>query len=507
MRILTAFHEKLPANADKLRPETICIVGAGFSGSCTLRHLAEASQVLGGFNITLVDEMDCFEYTPGITRLAAPAAARARVLEQIHVQYHEYVKECTVVHGKVHQCVPERNGPTEEAKFTVHFEDGSQIGPFDYLVVATGSSYPLPISPALSTSQPAPMRRSSESSVAKRSNHSLPVPITIVQRGRPLSLAIHRALDDLRNSRDTHETSKQIVIIGGGATGVELAAEFASNFASLLLAQKLRVTLYHSGSGLLPRLKSSWASEYAAKFLQKRGVQVIIGCKVALEENNAESPVAALYRLNPQPASPSLNGSSDAWAVQPIEATWAFYCASPVPNTHVLSATCSTTSNGIPVHHTFQYMDPRFPDQVPYSGLFVCGDAASLYSKKDPTIRELKLAQCADQHGYVVGKNILALMQHHESLQRKNQSANTSGKPKLLEYHVPSTRPMVISLGEYDGLFVFGDLVIAGVFAAMSKMVVEAKTMLKFNKPPAWRKDDSRTASEADKHSAVTHHV
>ena len=76
------------------------------------------------------------------------------------------------------------------------------------------------------------------------------------------------------------ETRKaRIVIIGGGATGVEIAAEIADIFKPHK-NEKIQILLLEAGGGILsnttPRIK-----EVAERSLEKRGVQIMLGSSVA----------------------------------------------------------------------------------------------------------------------------------------------------------------------------------------------------------------------------------
>jgi NADH dehydrogenase FAD-containing subunit len=105
--------------------------------------------------------------------------------------------------------------------------------------------------------------------------------------------------------------------------------------------------------------------------------------------------------------------------------------------------------------------------------LFFCGDVAAVPAASTASAAaadaafELKLAQCAEEHASIVAHNILATIL-------------SPSNPQLREQTVPKDRMMVLSLGRYDGVFVFGNFILAGAFPAMTKAVVLWKTLINY---------------------------
>ena len=77
------------------------------------------------------------------------------------------------------------------------------------------------------------------------------------------------------------EESREIVVIGGGALGVELASDIACRYE--LAPNKKLVTLIHSRQQLLPNFDIR-THEVAYKRLKELGVNVVLGHRLALTE-------------------------------------------------------------------------------------------------------------------------------------------------------------------------------------------------------------------------------
>lgn len=106
--------------------------------------------------------------------------------------------------------------------------------------------------------------------------------------------------DALRSLHDQLSTAKEIVVVGGGAAGVETAGELgdllngpAGWFQSRLSHPKARITLITSSSKLLPQLRQSIA-EQAERYLARVGVDVRYNVKVASTESLEDGRTRAM---------------------------------------------------------------------------------------------------------------------------------------------------------------------------------------------------------------------
>jgi len=191
----------------------VIIIGGGFAGTHIARKLEKE------FNTTLIDNKEYFEYTPGILRtIVEPSHSK-----KIQCKHSAYLKNTEFICGQV----------TSVSQNSVTCL-GKRI-PYDYLVLASGSSYGAPIKGG-----------------------------AVVSADRAATLYEH------------HEKVKQsqhILIIGGGIVGVELAAEIAEVFPGK------NITIAESNERLMRRSHPK-THEYAEKHLKRHGVNILYNERV-----------------------------------------------------------------------------------------------------------------------------------------------------------------------------------------------------------------------------------
>ena len=195
--------------------QRVAIIGGGFAGAFLARTLER------DFFVTLLDTKDYFEFTPSILRtLVAPAH-----MKSVQVLHTHYLLRAQVIRGSVRKITT-----------TQVFLQGKKVPLlFDYLVLASGSTYQLPI---------------------KESD------VLLATRAHELREYAHRVSD-----------ARTILIVGGGIVGVELACEIICAYPHK------KVILVHAKDRLMERLPLR-ASRYALQFLMRRGVQVLFGERV-----------------------------------------------------------------------------------------------------------------------------------------------------------------------------------------------------------------------------------
>lgn len=282
----------------------VLVIGGGYAGARVTQDLAKA----GFKRITLIDKKDYFEVTYATMRaLAQPALGN----HSRHA-YADFIK------GEFTQGVVAELAPT-----SAQLENGSSLD-FDIAVLATGSSYPT-------------------------------FPIGKSQTAMHLS-------DRNAEVSKAHEQlvrAKNVLIIGGGIVGVELAGEIADPFPDK------RVTLAHSGDRLLSELKPK-ASTIAEQKLNDLGVRVL--CKTRVTENDE------VYK----------------------QSDLIYNCVGLKPNTALMDMHFSSSldeQSRIKVDSQFRVEGTE--------NIFALGDCAN--------IPEGKLGYLADQQAGALAKNIIAM--------------------------------------------------------------------------------------------------
>ena len=165
----------------------IVIIGGGFVGSYCAKVLEN------DFDTTLIDTNDYFEFTPSVLRVIV----EPKNLKNIHVMHKDYLSKTKIIVGIVKEV---------NKKYVV--VNGKKIN-FDYLIICSGSRYEIPI---------------------KEQNVLIPTRI-----------------ETLKKSSNKLKKAKNIVIIGGGIVGVELAAEIIEKFP------KKKVTIIEYQKSLIYR--------------------------------------------------------------------------------------------------------------------------------------------------------------------------------------------------------------------------------------------------------------
>ncbi len=343
----------------------VVVVGGGFAGAYVARKLQH------DFTVTLIDTKDYFEFTPSILR----TIVEPDHFKKIEVQHTSYLTTATFIKGYV----------TEVNQHQVSI--GTKKIPFDYLVLAMGSTYSTPI---------------------KEQN------LVIASRG-----------EELKEYSQRLQKAHDVLIIGGGVVGVELAAEIITHFP------KKKVTIVHAKDKLLER-NHQRARDYAKLFFEKQGVHILWNERIIT----------------------SKKGSYQTQSGKEIKADLSFLCTGIEPNYHCLNQTCSKMLNerkSVMVNNHLQVHG--------HHNIFAAGDITS--------IAEEKTAQNAEEQAKVVIKNIWAL-------------ANSPLSNPVLTTYTSAPRPMIISLGKRDGILIYKERVCTGIIPAILKTIVEWKTMRKY---------------------------
>lgn len=338
----------------------VVIIGGGFAGS-TL-----AKKIESKFEVTLIDNKDYFEFTPGILRTIVNPDRSACM----QVKHSDYLKNSKFVQGEV-KAIDEKEVSVSGLKI-----------PYDYLVLAMGSSYQAPFK-------------------------------------HPHLFVASRAKELASYSKDL-SSAEDVLIMGGGLVGVELAAEIAH------YNPEKKLTVINVTPELLGRM-SPKARNIAKNFLEKRGAKLIFGEKIV--KTGKKEFITD-------------KGNK-------IKADLAFACLGIVPNSAILKKNFASSLD----ERGFAKVD-EYLRLTSHENIYVAGDLTGII--------EEKTAQNAERHARLIANNILAA----ENGQAMTKYESASG-------------PIVLSLGPHNAIFAKGDFVFSGIIPAMLKWAVEKKEMFK----------------------------
>jgi apoptosis-inducing factor 2 len=339
--------------------KNVVVIGGGFTGAFV------AKQLESEFKVTLLDSKNFFEFTPSILRtIVEPThAKRVQVLHTDYLKKTKVIMVCAI-------------------KFDlkkVYLDKGNALS-YDYLVIASGSSY---------------------GSGIKVEN------VVLASRANMLKETYGKVKE-----------AKDIVIVGGGIVGVELAAEIVSFYP------KKNITLLHSRESLIQR-NSFKAQRYAKNFLEKKNVKVVLGDRaVTFDKRDVVTKKG-----------------------QTILSDVSFSCVGISPHSGFVKKSYSKAVNerGAVVVNPFLQV-------AGFENVFAGGDVTS--------VNEEKTAQNAEKHAHVIAKNI----KHLE-------------KKEKLESYSKGDKPMIISLGKWHGVIEYKGYTLTGLIPGLLKVIPELKTM------------------------------
>jgi NADH:ubiquinone reductase (H+-translocating) len=229
----------------------VVIVGAGFAGLAAAQELAGADVV-----VTLIDARNFHTFQPLLYEVATAGLEPADIAFPVRAMFGRALN-VTFLRGRV-----ERIDLAERRCVLV----GGEEVPYDSLVVATGAT-------ASFFSIPGAQERS--------------LPLYTLADARSLRNALLRLLEGAAASSGPARRALNLVVIGGGATGVEVAGAIVELLDISVRhdrvpidRERTRVVLVDA----LDRLLSAFAersSAYALRELTHRGIEVRLGVAVA----------------------------------------------------------------------------------------------------------------------------------------------------------------------------------------------------------------------------------
>jgi NADH:ubiquinone reductase (H+-translocating) len=229
------------------RPHVL-ILGGGFAGVGAARKLRRAD-----VDVTLVDKHDYHTFQPLLYQVATDLLETAACADPLRGLFHEQpnvaVHEATVTGIDL---------ATREVQF-------AEMGPlsYDYLVLGLGAGVNF-------------------FGVEGAEEHAFPM-YTLADAMRLKDHVLQKWEDADRDPALVEDGAVNVVIVGGGPTGIEsagaLAELYRSNFSEdyrRIPQAQARIVLVEAGSSLLPMFRSKIRS-YTKKALEDRGVEVLLG--------------------------------------------------------------------------------------------------------------------------------------------------------------------------------------------------------------------------------------
>ncbi|PYI30923.1 putative mercuric reductase [Aspergillus indologenus CBS 114.80] len=217
-------------------PKNIVVIGASFAGYHAARVLA--STLPTGYRVVVIERNSHFQLTWVLPRFCVVAGHEQKAF----IPYEGYLAPVaegayTWVTGAVGRIVlgSAAGGGTVELE-----ESGEEIA-FEYLVVTTGA----------------------------------------VAAGLPSRVGVRtkeEGMEMLRGEQERIRAARDVVVLGGGAAGVEMAGDVKERYPGT------NVTLVHSRERLLNRGYGEGLSRRALDGLQALGVKVLLGERVVMDD-------------------------------------------------------------------------------------------------------------------------------------------------------------------------------------------------------------------------------
>ncbi|HEY3141308.1 MAG TPA: NAD(P)/FAD-dependent oxidoreductase [Acidimicrobiales bacterium] len=233
------------------RPHVL-VLGGGFGGIAAARKLKDAD-----VDVTLVDQNDYHTFQPLLYQVATDLLETSACGHPLRDLFHE--APCVVVHAATVTGI-------DLARREVQFAEMAPLT-YDYLVLGLGA-------------------RVNFFGVDGAEQHAFPM-YTLADAVRLKEHVLRRWEAADRDPALVEDGAVNVVVVGGGPTGIEsagaLAELYRSNFAEdypRIAQDQARIVLVEAGAALMAMFKSDIRS-YTRKALEKRGVEVLLGEVVA----------------------------------------------------------------------------------------------------------------------------------------------------------------------------------------------------------------------------------
>jgi NADH dehydrogenase len=335
----------------------LLILGGGFGGLDVARALGRSRAARGYWDTLLIDKENFFQFNPLLPAVAVGAVETRHIVYPLremarhrHIRFHKN----KVVRIDLERKVVELHNSLAE--------------PFDTLVIALGSGtnwYGVPGAQEYA-----------------RPFKTIVDAMTLRARVVELFEMAEQARSDAQRRR-----LLSFVLVGGGVTGVEVAAELIEMARDTLIPRypslspsHVSVTVLEGGPRLVPTARPEH-SEYVARFLAKRGVRAELGARVTRVE-----PHAVVL--------------ADGRRFESFTTVWA---AGVAPPALVRELPLQQHTDGRLI--VDEFLHALRPDGTPLADVYVVGDSAA--SKRADGGLQPQLSQTAIAMGSHVGRTLV----------------------------------------------------------------------------------------------------
>jgi NADH dehydrogenase len=366
----------------------IVIIGAGFGGVYTAKYLARKLGKTEA-DITVISRDNYFLFTPLLHEVATGSLSHQSVAEPVVEIFRG--KGIHFSQGEVrHIDFDKKSIETDTRSFT-----------YDYLVISSGAE-------------------TNMYGIAGVKENA------IMLKTLPDAMALRkRIIESIKKASHTDDQVERkhllsFIIVGGGPTGVELAAELdefvfqvaKSYYATALSAHEISITLIASSADLLPQFSPQVRSK-ALSVLSKKGIGVLLNTTVS-----EVSAAGISTKSNFIPA------GTIVW-VAGVEAS----LPEMKGETHI--------------HKSGRLMVNEYLEVEGHTEVFAIGDAAILPTKEGQ-LPVPQLAQAAIQEAKIVAENISTLIKNPSAYSPRTQT------PLVLKNFTYHSKGMLVSLGSWQ---------------------------------------------------------
>lgn len=344
----------------------LVVVGCGIGGATFVELVLQSKQRSWAVDVTVIEPRDFFEVNWASLRATVNPEVGKEATVLLKTLFGDKINH---VHGRVQTVHHDR----------VELTSGDTV-PFDMLVLATGSAY--------------------KHGFAKASGRD----VTLEQRRQ-----------EYVQQSATLKAAKNVLIVGGGPVGVEMAGEVISAYP------ETKVTMVHSRERVLHSLTKESASQYAFQWIVSRGGKVILSDRV-------------------KSGTPENATSIETEKGQNLTADLIYWCTGSPVNTEYMRANFASALDDAGLIKVDEYL--RVAGAL---NIFALGDVC--------TADRLKTGYLAMKHASIVRENVKALCK---------------GPTPVCKYK-PAKEAMFVSLGPDDGVGVVMGMRIKGWIVVKTK--------------------------------------